>query len=207
MSDQIKHYVSLRYPIELTPDPDGGYVAEHPDLPGCIAQGETADEAVAALGGARRLWVEARLEENLPVPEPTEDNEYSGKFLLRLPRSVHAQLVRIATKEGVSLNHYVSTVLARHLGSAPLHTILQNIQVRLDETLEELKAAGTESVASSGRDLWWGTIWANFGSVSSRVRPRAVSAPVRGQGLTTELDTKEWTSAQSLVIANYHKNT
>ncbi len=52
MNDRVAYYMGLHYPIELLPDPDGGYVAEHPDLPGCIAQGKTANEAVEALKSA-----------------------------------------------------------------------------------------------------------------------------------------------------------
>src|SRR6266446_1054219 len=120
MNDRVAYYMGLHYPIELLPDPDGGYVAEHPDLPGCIAQGKTANEAVEALKSARRLWVGTRLEDELPVPEPTGVDDYSGRFVLRLPRTIHADLARHAARESVSLNHYVSTVLAKHLGAAPM---------------------------------------------------------------------------------------
>ena len=86
MNERIDHYMTLHYPITLTPDPDGGYVAEHPDLSGCVAQGETPDETVAALESARRLWIEVRLEDELPVPEPVEVDDYSGRFVLRTLR-------------------------------------------------------------------------------------------------------------------------
>ena len=64
----LEHYLSLNYPYELIRDPvEGGYFATHPDLDGCAAQGETAEEAVEQLDVARELWIETRLEDGLPL--------------------------------------------------------------------------------------------------------------------------------------------
>jgi predicted HicB family RNase H-like nuclease len=52
------------------------------------------------------LWIEAKLEGGFPVPAPAEESRYSGKFVLRLPKSLHARLAMEAEKEGVSLNQY-----------------------------------------------------------------------------------------------------
>ena len=141
MNDRLKEALALRYSIELIPDPDGGFVARHPDLPGCVGQGETPDEAVGALDHARASWIEARLRANLAVPVPTIDEEFSGKFLVRLPRSVHGQLVRLAAKENISLNQLVSTVLARHLGAAPGEAILEFVTQQLDQRLNDISLA------------------------------------------------------------------
>ncbi len=58
------------YRIELTADADG-YFACHPDLEGCMSQGDTAEEALTNLDSARAAWIETRLEDGLPVPEPS----------------------------------------------------------------------------------------------------------------------------------------
>jgi hypothetical protein len=50
------------------------------------------------------------------VPSPRTDDDYSGKFVVRVGRSLHRDLVRIALIEGMSLNALVSTVLARETG-------------------------------------------------------------------------------------------
>jgi len=60
-------YLAVRYRCELIQDEDG-FVAFHPDLLGCIAQGETAEEAMQNLDSARRLWIESRYEDHLPMP-------------------------------------------------------------------------------------------------------------------------------------------
>jgi antitoxin HicB len=74
----LDHYLSLSYPYELLRDEDGTFVASHPDLIGCLAQGDTVDEAVRALDLARKAWLDVRFEEGLPIPEPTDAEEYSA---------------------------------------------------------------------------------------------------------------------------------
>ena len=52
------------------------------------------------------------------LPEPPvrpEPKEFSGKFNVRIPKSLHAALVSEAEAEGVSLNQLVLTKLALHL--------------------------------------------------------------------------------------------
>lgn len=101
------HYrVSLRY------DPEGYWVAEHPELPGCVADGETAQQALDSLVVAKELWIESRLAAGLGVPAPAEEPQFSGRFVLRIARSLHRDLAQEAEAEGVSLNSYVAGILA-----------------------------------------------------------------------------------------------
>jgi len=65
----LDDYLSFSYPYELFPEEEGMFFAEHPDLPGCLAQGDTADEAVAHLDEARKAWIGFRFEMGLPIPE------------------------------------------------------------------------------------------------------------------------------------------
>lgn len=115
-NESLEHYLSLNYAYELTRDIEqGGYFATHPDLDGCAAQGETADEAIEQLDVARELWIETRLEDGLPVPEPVQE-EPSGRISLRMPSSLHAKLIRIADRQGVSLNLVLNSILAEYVG-------------------------------------------------------------------------------------------
>jgi antitoxin HicB len=66
----IDWYMSLPYRIELVPDEDGWFVSI-PDLPGCISQGRTPEEAVEMIRDAQRLWLQVALEDNKPIPEPS----------------------------------------------------------------------------------------------------------------------------------------
>ncbi len=105
----------LEYPVELFRRDDEGdryWVAELPDLPGCVADGDTPDEAIDSLEEAKRLWIEARLENGHPIPEPTDTRGYSGRLLLRMPKSLHRKLAAQSRREGTSLNMYVVSLLS-----------------------------------------------------------------------------------------------
>jgi predicted RNase H-like HicB family nuclease len=105
------------YPLDIFwSDEDGGFIAEVPDLPGCCAFGKTPEEAAREAQDAIASAVEAMRKARRPIPipsivEPTES--YSGKFVVRVPRSLHARLARRARTEGVSLNQYVAHILSR----------------------------------------------------------------------------------------------
>lgn len=49
---------------------DGGYIADIPDLDSCSAFGETAEQALAEVGQAKRAWLEAARQAGKPIPEP-----------------------------------------------------------------------------------------------------------------------------------------
>lgn len=68
MGDAIEYYLSLPYPITLYPEPQGGYVAEIKDLPGCITQAETLEEVMANLQDAKHLWLETAYEFGDKIP-------------------------------------------------------------------------------------------------------------------------------------------
>lgn len=112
----LEYYLKLEYPITLIPDETGGYAVEIEDLSGCISQGDTVAEAIEMIEEARRLWLEVAYENGLDIPEPSNDQEYSGKFFIRAPRSLHRKLARLAKREGVSLNQYLVATLSRSIG-------------------------------------------------------------------------------------------
>lgn len=104
----------------LSAEDGGGFVITFPDLPGCMSDGETIEEAVANGREAFSAWVAAVVDLGRPVPSPTarpvELLEVSGKFVARLPKSLHARLAAKARQEGVSLNTLVLTYIAEGLG-------------------------------------------------------------------------------------------
>ena len=115
MSGDLAHYTALRYPVLLTrvsDDDEDYWAAEFPDLPGCLADGQTPDEAVENAEAAKGIWIEAELEAGRAVPEPAGDRDYSGRFVVRMPRSLHRRLAVAAQREGVSLNQQVLSRLA-----------------------------------------------------------------------------------------------
>jgi len=112
----LEYYLNLKYPVTITPDVTGGYVAEIEDLPGCFTQGETLEETYANIEEARRLWLESAYEDGLDILEPESTREYSGNFIARIPKSLHRQLDHAAKREGVSLNQYLVSTLSRSVG-------------------------------------------------------------------------------------------
>lgn len=108
------------YPFEirpLTPEEGGGWLISFTDFNECIADGETIEEAIAEGRQALQSVIAALQEKGLPVPQPGSFGAYSGKFLQRLPRSIHARLQSRARQEGVSINAlatvYITEGLAR----------------------------------------------------------------------------------------------
>lgn len=120
VNKKIKEYLRKPYKIEIIPDPEGGFVARIPELPGCITQGETLEEVMEMIEDAKRTWIEAAIENNIPIPEPFELRKFSGKFVIRIPKSLHKKLVETAEKEGVSLNSLVVKLLSE--GVAKIET-------------------------------------------------------------------------------------
>jgi len=117
MKKDLEHYLHLRYPMEIVQAEEGGYFAQIPDLPGCMAQGANVEEVVSSLEAAKRAWIEVRLDDGLEVPPPHETvEEYSGRFLMRVPKSVHRELATRAQRDGTSLNQYVLHLLSLALG-------------------------------------------------------------------------------------------
>jgi predicted RNase H-like HicB family nuclease len=100
------------YPIEIFwSAEDKGFIAEVPDLPGCNAMGSTEAEALTEAKDAIRSWLQAAKATKREIPKPTvieRIESYSGKFVVRVPRSLHARLARRAKSEGVSLNQYIA---------------------------------------------------------------------------------------------------
>lgn len=109
----LDEYLALQYPFNVVADEEGGYVILFPDLPGCMTQVESIEEISAAAEEIRTLWIETEYEEGEDIPLPSYPEEYSGKFNVRLPKSLHRTLVETAEREGVSLNQYVVMLLSR----------------------------------------------------------------------------------------------
>jgi antitoxin HicB len=120
---EVERYMALPYHIELIPD-EGEWVVAIPELPGCLSQGETPEEAITMIREAQRLWLQVALEDGRPIPAPRPEEDYSGRFNVRVPKRLHRDLVRAAEAEGVSLNLFVATALARavsHMPDPPKH--------------------------------------------------------------------------------------
>ena len=131
----LKEYLALPYSIEIIRD-EGGYVATIPDLPGCASSGRTVNAALRGLEKVKELWLQGRIEAGEDIPEPTKIEDFSGKFVLRIPRSLHRALDHEARKQGVSLNQYLVHLLSERRHLAALEERIELALDRLTETRE-----------------------------------------------------------------------
>lgn len=111
----INEYMSLPYKMEIIPDlEEGGYVVSFPDLPGCLSIGDSVEEAVQNAMDAKRIWLEAAIEDGVTINEPDSLNAYSGQFKLRIPKSLHRSLAEHSKAEGISMNQYCLYLLTKN---------------------------------------------------------------------------------------------
>jgi predicted RNase H-like HicB family nuclease len=104
----------------LSAEDGGGFIITFPDLPGCMSDGDTIEETIINGRDAFIAWVSAAVDAKRPVPDPlarpAELVDASGRFVTRLPRSLHARLAIRAKQEGVSLNTLAIAFIAEGLG-------------------------------------------------------------------------------------------
>jgi predicted RNase H-like HicB family nuclease len=108
----------MPYPVTLVQDGTGEaeWVATVDALPGCTARGATPNEALERASTAMDEWLESAKREGKDVPEPKTSQSHSGRLLLRMPQTLHAELSRAAERENVSLNQFITDALAGALG-------------------------------------------------------------------------------------------
>lgn len=120
---QAKQYEHVEYPLKLYKeyeDHESYWVAEHPDLPGCMTHGNTKEEAIVNLDDAKMSWIFTALSRGMSIPEPgakSEIEDCSGRILLRLPKELHYRLLQKATADDTSLNQELLFLISTALGA------------------------------------------------------------------------------------------
>lgn len=89
-----------------------GWTASVEELPGCEAHGPTPESAAAGMQEAVERWIESARAAGRDVPPPGAAASHSGRLLVRMPRSLHAELFRASEREGTSLNSYIVAALS-----------------------------------------------------------------------------------------------
>jgi antitoxin HicB len=111
----VDYYAGLPYHVTVVRDAEDKakpWTASVEELPGCTSRGRTPEEALNGARTAMTSWLELALEEGREIPEPKSATSHSGRLLLRMPRTLHAELTRASEREGVSLNQFITDVLA-----------------------------------------------------------------------------------------------
>lgn len=113
---------------------DACWVSEAPELLGCSAHGDTAEEALRELEVAIELYLQIRKESGFSIPKPLVKQEMGGRLLLRLPKILQKHLKEDAAEEGISVNQYALYLLAMARGQLhpferryPLAALLRDV--------------------------------------------------------------------------------
>lgn len=115
-SNQVKKLLEQSYSRVVVPQGGGRYAAEVLEFPGCIAAGASPAEAYTNLERAAEQWLARWLNEGREAPRPFTNQETSGRFALRLPKSLYVRASQAAARESVSLNLYIANAVAERVG-------------------------------------------------------------------------------------------
>jgi antitoxin HicB len=98
----------------LSKEDGGGYLVEYPQIPGCMSDGETVEEAIANAREALRDSLDVFRESGRKLPRHAGE---AAQWRQRLPRTLYAKLTRQAQQEGVSINSLVTAIIAEAVGA------------------------------------------------------------------------------------------
>lgn len=153
----VAAYLAMPYTRMLVPDAEeGGFIAEVLELPGCITEGETPEEAYRNLDDAMGGIIAVLLEGGRAVPAPIGLKEYSGRFPLRMSTELHREAATRAQAEGISLNQWIAQSMANTLAAKTL----------ADEVVERLSTIRVVA----GVQVEFGEVTAPIGSPESITR-------------------------------------
>ena len=125
-------YLKKPYARVLLPDEETGtYAAEILEFPGCVAQGDTPEDAYRNLEEATKGWIQAALDLDQDIPDPAMNQGYGGRIALRLPRGLHRRAAQMAEREGTSLNQFLVAAIAERVGASSLYErMVQRLEQR-----------------------------------------------------------------------------
>jgi predicted RNase H-like HicB family nuclease len=153
MEKNLKFFMGLNYPVTVekyTDDDEIYYSLEIPDLPGCGSYGATLEEAFERLEESKELWLSESLKRGLDISEPVSEDDFSGKFLIRIPSRLHMKISKNAKARNLSLNQHIKSLLEQSEISDRINSYLErNIKIiiesqnkniaRLEKKLESLE--------------------------------------------------------------------
>jgi len=133
----------VEYPFEVRPlskEEGGGYSISFPDLPGCWSDGATPEEAIENGRDALRSWLAVAEEFGAGIPKAF--SAVSGRFVQRIPRSLHARLIARAKAEGVSLNTLVVSLVSQGIADRADGHAVRRLTARTTRTRARTARAG-----------------------------------------------------------------
>jgi len=74
----VEEYMAKKYTRKIEPSDEGGYIVTYPDLPGIIAHSDDYHDAIKAAEELKEAWFKACIEEGIPIPEPSTENDFNA---------------------------------------------------------------------------------------------------------------------------------
>ncbi len=152
----LDYYKSLNYKIQVDfSSEDKCWYARIPELWDTLVDAETPGEALQKAFGLKDEILEMAYKEGRDIPLPRPDIEYSGRFLLRVPKTLHAKLASEAEREGTSINRlaiqFLSTELERR---QTLRTVSDEIKSAFHDVLTTQFSGYRAPLAEPMRRVW-----------------------------------------------------
>jgi len=181
MSTEASELLKRPYARIVIPDEESGtFTARIAEFPGCLAQGNTSAEAYERLEAAAESWIEAALEMQQAIPLPTLESEFSGRFALRLPRSLHRQVAALAELDETSLNQFIVSTLAEKVGAVGVY---RNLTQQFHANIASTMASATKVQPAGGT---FGNMAGPPGGSENRAPARSVGRPQVSMGRAQE---------------------
>lgn len=146
MKKNLEYYLSLIYPVELIQipiDEGGGYSACIPQLGrnAFIADGDTVEEVLSNLQSLKEESFKRMIENGIPIPEPVHetDDEYSGKFLVRVPKDLHRNIAQRAKSNSISLNQYLQYIITVGLATSSFNEVVEAYCGKFEKVISDIK--------------------------------------------------------------------
>ena len=102
-----------------------------PAVNDCVGGGETYEEAINEAYNNLEIYLDYLKENGFELPV-ADNNEYSGKFMLRVGKGLHQSIVEAAKREGISANAYICQSIAINLGK-------DNYKYNLDDKISQIR--------------------------------------------------------------------
>ena len=175
----LRYYKKLNYKMDVFFDEeDSRWYARLPELGAVLADGATPDEAVTKVLSLKDEVIESDFKRGLPIPEPRPVVEYSGKFLLRVPKSLHQKLADEAEREGTSINRLAIQLLSvcldqREITKTVTHSIKTIVSGAVNECIKARFATIFSAVGESFEDITLETRQSSFPGSAYYVRRHA----------------------------------
>lgn len=143
------------YKIDLTQVNDHIFwIVESTKLKGCVAQGDTPEEALQEFEENENEWLESAKKYGISIPEPVPakvQEEYSGKFTVRLSKGVHHKLAERAEDEGVSINQFVCEAICERIGK---NETVNELERQLESIQQAIKDATQKVSWTKSKNRW-----------------------------------------------------